>query len=115
MLLLQEFDFDIQHRLGLQHAVGDYLSDLKLGELAETEYDEIPDASLFCLGIATLLVDSEDNWIMGMTQFLNTSLPPDHLTLDGKKRLAVQSRNFCLITNTPYHKGSDGIWRHIVR
>ena len=26
MLLLQEFEFDIQHQLGTQHAVADYLS-----------------------------------------------------------------------------------------
>ena len=29
MLLLQEFEFDIQHRLGTQHAIADYLSRIK--------------------------------------------------------------------------------------
>ena len=32
MLLLQEFEFDIQHKLGVQHDVANYLSRLKLGE-----------------------------------------------------------------------------------
>mgnify|MGYP000677477302 FL=1 len=31
-LLLQEFEFDIYHRPGLQHAVADYLSQLESGE-----------------------------------------------------------------------------------
>ena len=31
-LLLQEFEFNIVHRLGVQHAVADYLSWLESGE-----------------------------------------------------------------------------------
>ena len=46
-----------------------------------------------------------------MTHFLITGLPPDHLPLDARKRLAVRSRNFCLVTDTLYHKGLDGLWR----
>ena len=49
MLLLQEFDFQIQHRPGVQHAVADYLSCLESGEPAETAYDDLSDASLFNL------------------------------------------------------------------
>ena len=41
MLLLQEFDFDIQHRLGVQHAVVDYLSLLESREPTEQEYDDL--------------------------------------------------------------------------
>ena len=40
MLLLQEFDFDIQHQPGVQHAVADYLSGLESEEPTETEYDD---------------------------------------------------------------------------
>ena len=36
MLLLQEFDFQIQHRPGVQHVVADYLSRLESGEPTET-------------------------------------------------------------------------------
>ena len=89
MLLMQEFDFDIQHRLGIQHVVADYLSRLESGEPAKTEYDDLPDASLFTVDTTTLRVDHDDAWIMDMTHFFSTGLPPVHLTLDTKKRLAV--------------------------
>ena len=107
MLLLQEFDFQIQHRPGAQHAVADYLSRLESGEPAEPTYDDLPDAGLF--SVTTLPDDKEDEWITKMTHFLSIGLPPDHMTLDARKRLAVQSRNFCLVSDTLYHKGSDGI------
>ena len=52
---------------------------------------------------------------MDMTHFLSTGLPPEHVMLDAMKRLAVRSRNFCLFMGTLYHKGSDGLWRCVVR
>ena len=113
MLLLQEFDFQIQHRPGVQHAVADYLSRLESGEPTETTYDDLPDAHLFHL--ATTPDDNEDGWITDMTYFLSTGLPPEHLPLDVKKRLAVRSRNFCLVSDILYHKRSDGIWRRAIR
>ena len=57
----------------------------------------------------------EDNWITEMTIFLTTGLPPQQLSTDERKRLAVCSRNFCLLNNNLYHKGADGIWRRAVR
>ena len=89
MLLLQEFDFDIQHRPRVQHVVADYLSRLESGEPAKTEYDDLLDNSLFTVDTTTLPVDHKDAWITDMTHFLSTGLPPEHLTLDGKKQLAV--------------------------
>ena len=65
MLLLQEFDFDIQHRPGLQHAVADYLSRF---ESREQEYNDLPDTSLF--SINTKSTDPEDAWIIDMTHML---------------------------------------------
>ena len=70
---------------------------------------------LFSLTTTTTPDENEDEWIKDMTHFLNTNLPPNHLPLDARKWLAVRSRNFCLITNTFYHKGSDCIWRRAVR
>ena len=48
-------------------------------------------------------------------QYLSTGLPPDKMDRDERKRLAVRSRHFCLIGDTLYHKGADGIWRRAVR
>ena len=93
MLLLQEFDFQIYHRPGVQHAVTDYLSRLELGEPADSTYDDLPNADLFSLTPAPTLDENEDKWIRDMTHFLSTSLPPDHLRPDARKRLAVRSRN----------------------
>ena len=75
-------------------------------------YEDLPDAGLF--NLTTLPDDKEDEWIMEMTHFLRTGLPSDHMNLDARKRLAVRSRNFCLVSNNLYHKGSDGIWRRAI-
>ena len=46
-LLLQEFEFDIYHRPGVQHVVADYLSRLESGESGEGVRDEFPGTELF--------------------------------------------------------------------
>ena len=43
-LLLQEFEFEIYHRPGVQHAVANYLSRLKSGEVRDGVRNEFPDA-----------------------------------------------------------------------
>ena len=47
MLLLQEFEFTIQHRPGAEHAVADFLSQLDNGETGTKDEDDFPDANLF--------------------------------------------------------------------
>ena len=88
------------------------------GEAGDRVRDDFPDAELFKVTTDTVVDDtvaSEDIWLINMHQFLNIGLPPEDLSRDERKRLAVQSRHFCLIQDTLYHKGADGIWRHIVR
>ena len=58
--------------------------------------------------------DIGDAWITEMTIFLSTGLPPENMSLDERKRLAVRSQNFYLLNDTLYHKGADGIWRRAV-
>ena len=62
-------------------------------------------------------VDEEvaDLWIKKMTIFLNTGLPQEGMSPDERKRLAVRSQNLCLLKETLYHKGADGIWRQAVQ
>ena len=117
-LLLQEFEFEIFHRPGIQHAVADYLSRLDSGETGDGVPDEFPDAELFRVTAETATdetVAPEDKWLTNMHQFLSTGLPPEEMNRDERKRLAVQSRHFCLLRDTLYHKGADGIWRRAVR
>ena len=59
--------------------------------------------------------EREDEWISEMTIFLSTGIPPEHMSTDERKRIAVRSRNFCLLNDILYHKGADGIWRRAVR
>ncbi|MCO5552318.1 hypothetical protein L7F22_005829 [Adiantum nelumboides] len=47
VLLLQEFEFEVIHHPGAQHAVVDYLACLDSGEPSTRIADEFPDASLF--------------------------------------------------------------------
>ena len=46
MLLLQEFEFDIQHRPSTQHAVANYLSRLENGTDAVKGDDDFPDGAI---------------------------------------------------------------------
>ena len=39
----------------------------------------------------------------------------EELSRDEHKRLAVQTRHFCLVQDTLYHKGADDIWQRAVR
>ena len=112
-LLLQEFEFEIFHRRGVQHVVADYLSRLESGETGEGVRDEFPVAQLFRVTTETTTdetVAGEDKWLTNMHQFLSAGLPPEELNRDEWKQLIVQSWHFCLLQDMMYHKRSDGIW-----
>ena len=84
-LLLQEFEFDIYHQPGVQHAVVDYLSQLESGEAGDGVRDEFPDAELFKITMEPATdstVAEEDKWLTDMHQFLSTGLPPDKMDRD---------------------------------
>ena len=46
-LLLQEFEFDIYHRPGVQHVIANYLSQLESGEVGDGVHNEFSDVELF--------------------------------------------------------------------
>ena len=84
-LLLQEFEFDIFHRPGVQHAVADYLSKLESGEAGDSVQDEFPDAELFRIWTepaTDATVANEDKWLTEMHQFLSTGVPPENMDHD---------------------------------
>ena len=76
MLLLQEFDIDIHHRPGVQHAVADYLSSLETGDAPAEDCGDFPDAALFTINDTEIETHSQDTWIRDMSHFLTTGLPP---------------------------------------
>ena len=97
-LLLNEFEFNTIQRLGLQHAVANYLSRIDLGEPGIGVQHDFPDAQLFRVqadNTTEVNDDTTDLWIMEMTIFLSTGLSPKGMTPDERKRLAIRSRNFC--------------------
>ena len=115
---MQEFEFDIQHRSGTQHVVADYLSRLENGADAVNGDDDFPDGAILHVEAEDperTHAPHEDKWLMEMSTFLSTGLPPPRMQKDEKKRLVVRSRNFCLLQETLYHKGSDRIWRRCIR
>ena len=68
-MLLQEFEFDIFHRPGVQHAVADYLSRLESGEVGNGVQDEFPDTELFRITTepaTDATVADEDKWLTEM-------------------------------------------------
>ena len=90
--MLQEFEFDILHRPGLQHAVANYLSKLESGESGRGIKDDFPDVQLFRVDTVTTTDMDEDHvdlWITEMMIFLSTGLPPKGMPLDERKWLAV--------------------------
>ena len=78
MLLLQEFEFKIQHRPRTQHGVTDYVV---------VGHDNFPDAEILCITIAEEKngKHSPDKWLMEMISFLSMGLPPLKLRTDEKK------------------------------
>ena len=100
MLLLQEFNFDIQHSLGTQHTVTDYLSRIENGDTATEGDDDFPDGGILHITTSDPMEDSSpknEKWLVDMSRFLNTALPSPLMRMDEKKRLVVRCWNFCLI------------------
>ncbi|MCO5612148.1 hypothetical protein L7F22_066410 [Adiantum nelumboides] len=86
VLLLQEFDFEVIHRPGAQHAVADNLSRLDSGESPSRIADDFLDASLFLVGVVADEVPLEQSvrmipsipwtWYEEMFHFLDSGEMP---------------------------------------
>jgi hypothetical protein len=86
-LLLQEYEFDIVHRPGAQHAVADYLSRLESGEAPAGVADDFPDAGIMTVTPEAGPTDDPDKWLVDMIYFLSHGLPPEELSKAERKRL----------------------------
>ena len=82
---MQDFEFDIYHRTGVQHAVADYLSRLEYNESRESSNgicDEFMNMELFKITVEVAIDESvagENKWMTDMHQFLSARLPPEEL------------------------------------
>jgi hypothetical protein len=114
-LLLQEYEFNIVHRPGVQHVVANYLSRLEFGEAPIGVADDFLDAAVMALTLEEGPKDDPDQGLMDMVYFLSDGFPPEKLSKAKRKRLGVWSRAFSLINGCLYHKSANGIWRRVVR
>jgi hypothetical protein len=103
-LLLEEYEFDIVHRLGVQHAVADYLSGLEFGEAPTEVADYFPNAGVLAVRPETELRDDPDKWFTDMVYFWSHGVPPDELSKAERKRLGERSRAFSLINAGLYRR-----------
>ena len=82
MLLLQEFEFDIQHRPSKQHAIADYLSRIENGADAVNGDDDFPDGAILHIeaeDLEWMHTPHENIWLMDINAFLSTGLPPPRM------------------------------------
>jgi hypothetical protein len=114
-LLLQEYEFDIVHRTGAQHAVADYLSRLESGEAPTGVANDFPNAGVMTVIPETGPRDDPDKWLSDVIYFLSHGVPPEELSKAERKQLGVRSRAFSLMNDSLYHKSADGVWRRVVR
>jgi uncharacterized protein (DUF433 family) len=90
-LLLQEYEFDIVHRPGAQHAVADYLSWLESGEAPAGLADDFPDVGVMTVTLEIGPRDDPDKWLTDIVYFLRHGVPPEELLKADRKRLGVRS------------------------
>ena len=109
MLILQEFDFVIQHTPGNQNAVVDFLSRLEEPGTDQGVVDDLPDAALF-----SLTSEQENDWYEQMRNFIMVYSFPQQWSRDKKRRLALRSRDFTILAGQLYKKGIDQICRRCV-
>ena len=82
MVLLQEFDFEIQHRLGTQHAVVHYLSRIDNRDKAVEGDDDFTNGGISRISTSDPTEENssrDDKWLLDMSLFLSTSLPLPHM------------------------------------
>ena len=88
-LLLQEFEFDIVHRPGAQHAVADYLSWPESGEEPSGMKDDFPDGGVLKIMAEPGEEEDPDKWIVDMEFCLSNGIPPEEMAREERKRLGV--------------------------
>ncbi len=102
ILLLEEFDYTVEYKLGRMHKQADHLSRISkdLGSLPLE--DDLHDASLFA-------IDLVPTWYNHIVEFLSTQQM--HLVLSKNERckIRVNIKHFALIFGCLYRRSADGI------
>jgi hypothetical protein len=96
-VLLQEYEFNIVHRPGVQHVVADCLSRIEFGEAPTTVADDFSNTGIMTVSPKAKPKDDPDGWLMDIVYFLSQSIPPVELSKAKRKWLGVRSRAFSLM------------------
>lgn len=98
------------HRPSKGHAIVDYLSRLDLGEAHEGIQDEFPNAELFVVITIMYALD----WYIQMFNFLNNRSFPEKMKKDQRRKIALRSSTFLIITGFLYRKGINQVIKRCV-
>ena len=107
VLLLQEFDFDVDVRPGKKHANADFLSRLSKEVNPLSIDDSLPDAHLFNVDIIPIEYTN-------VLYYLKNNTFPLEYTDKQKQQLVYKMRPYTLIGEVLYKQGRDGILRRCI-
>ena len=107
VLLLQEFDFDVDVRPGKKHANADFLSRLSKEVNPTSIDDSLPDAHLF--NVDVIPVEYAD-----VLYYLKNNTFPLEYTDKQKQQLVYKMRLYTLIGDVLYKQGRDGILQRCI-
>jgi hypothetical protein len=107
VLLLAEFDYQVQYKPGKMHSQADHLSRLST-EISPTSIDdEFPDDRLFA-------VSKVPTWYQHIAEFLSTQEFSPEVDKNERRKIRINSTHFAIVAGQLYRKGVDGILRRCV-
>ena len=107
ILLLEEFNYTVEYKLGSMHLQTDHLSRLS-EEIKESPVDDrLVDENLF-------VVTAESDWYADIVEFLTTQKLPENYTNVERRNVRVHSRHFAVIVYRLFKRGADGLLRRCV-
>ena len=107
VLLLEEFDYQVEYKPGKMHKQADHLSRLSEEENKEPIDDNLVDESLFH-------ISSAPAWYHHIAEFLKTQQLPNSLTKNERRKVRINSRHFTLVGGHLYRRSIDGVLRRCV-
>jgi len=109
LLLMEEFDIDIVHRLGRRHGNVDGLirAYKRLGDVLED--DDFPDVVIMSINAEKTPEEYRE-----IIQYLDGMRFPNGATKVVRTRITHKSRNYSMIGNQLYFQGRDGVLRRTI-
>ena len=107
MLILEEFDYTVEYKLGHMHLQVDHLSRLS-EEAGDSPVDNsLRDDNLF-------LVTARADWYSGIVEFFTTQQLTGNKIKEERKNVRVNSRHYTIIGHRLFRRGMDGILQQCV-